>query len=531
MYSVYKSNKLIVGLTLLMGTIASTGYAKECATLQFAPSKVDGTNYVTRLKHNNGLLLESETSKSTEPLPARRAGHNNGLSRSNLEMINGDKKYFLAEGDHSLTIELWNKNDLRRIFQQNLYNNGGEIDEVAIPAKVSTFKLNIEKNMAYQANITVDGEFDIISINTLCALESNNLLTANNEEVKEVQNGQTLPVQLEKRLRLVMNRVIDSGKSSGVIRSTESAFFGAVKDISYKGKQGHIRLLSVLPHSLAYNLGLLRGDVIVGYGDMKTTTLEETLLALEYKKEMEFDVLRNGSLVKLRMAYKPVAIPQVVYGINETDLKMKIIGSSEFKTNLQFDVDQLMLEVANFYRGNNYEGRLTLARDNTYNSEFGLVGSLKKISNSGYAIKVGNVLPFTSAKAIGLESGDSIISVNSKIMETADISHINKELSGLVEGKEYSISVKRGNEYITLREKYVPSRFSKFALVIDLDSAEKHDINIATIENIKLQFAKARLVERTKNTMRRKSPGNADDYWKKDNGNDRRSGVVDQSNN
>jgi hypothetical protein len=531
MYSVYKSNKLIVGLTLLMGTITSTGYANECSTLQFTPSEVDGTTYVTRLKHNNGLLLEGETSKNREPLPARRAGHNNGLSRSNLEMINGNKKYFLAEGDHSLTIELWNKNDLRRIFQQNLYNNGGEMDEVAKPEKVSTFKMVIENNLAYQANITLDGKLDIISNNTLCALENNNLLTANNDEIKEAQSVQVLPAQLEKRLRLVMNRVMDSGKSLGVIQSTESAFFGAVKDNAYQGKQGHIRLLSVLPYSLAYNLGLLGGDIIVGYGDMKTTTLEETLLILEYKKEMEFDVLRNGSLVKLRMEYKPVAIPQVVYGKNESDLNMKIIGANEFKGNLKFDVDQLTLEVANFYKRNNYEGRLTLARNNTYNSEFGLVGSLKKISSSGYAINVGDVLPFTSAKAIGLKSGDSIISVNGKIMETANISHINKELRDLVEGKEYSISVKRGNEDITLREKYIPSRFTKFALVIDLDSAEKHDMNIAATENIKLQFDKARLVERTKNSMRRKSPGTADNYWQKDNGNDRRSSVTNQSNN
>jgi hypothetical protein len=521
MYSVYKESKLALGLSLLMGSITITAHASECSTLQFTASEVNGINYVTNLKHNNGLLLESEMLKFKDTLRSMKEDRNNALFRSKKETINGSTKYYLAEGDHSLTVEMWKKNDLKRGLKETLYSSADVLGIAAKPEKVSTYKMVTENNLAYQVSIALDGELDIKSTKKLCVLKTNHLLPAIVKTDKTVRSLKKLPIQLEKRLRVVMNKVINSGQPLGVINSVESEFFGAVKDNSYKGKEGHIRLLSVMPYSLAHNLGLLSGDVIISYGDMENSTLEETLLALEYKKHMEFEVLRSSTLVKLKMEYKPVVVPEVIYGVSESDLQKKIISPSEFNSETQFEINQLMLEVSNFYRKNNFKGTITLARDDTYNKEFGLVGTLIKNPNSGYVINVVDVLPFSSAKGIGLQRGDLIISVNNQIMETTNISNINKELRELIEGKEYFISIKRGNDYITLKEKYIPSEFSKFALHIDLDTEDKHYKNIIITENIRMEYVKELATQRQRDMFQTQRRDTGGDYLKRDNGENR----------
>jgi hypothetical protein len=486
MYSVFKVNKLAIGLALIMGVMASTASANECSTMQFEQSESNGINYATRIRLNNGLLLKSEIQKYDKSisLKAKMYGH---IGDEEKRIINGSKVYFLEEGEHNITVELWKMSYFKTRFTTSIYNDPKVRGINIEPEKSSTFKLNVDKNLAYKLNFTVEGGIEITSSRSLCVLKKNELLSAINNTSSSGQNSEILPEKLEQRLRVVMNKLFKSGHDLGVIKSQVSDFFGAAVDDSFKGKRGEIRLLSVLPFSLAHNMGLLSGDIIVGYGDMKFATLGEFLDSLEYNTEIEINVLRNNTLVNLNVAYEAVVSPQVIYGKNDIHMQQKFIGGVELDEGLHFEFSQIMIEISNYYLKNNYKGSLHIARLNSVYDQFGLIGTLNRKSQTEFTINVDEVLPYSAAESIGLQAGDIISAVNDRSMNSRDLNHINRELQNLKLGNLYSITLVRNGNDMMLKDNYQPSKLSAFSLQIDLDAVEKQKtiVAVALAGNVK----------------------------------------------
>jgi len=483
MYLAYKNNKSIASILVLLGAMVSSASASECSSLKFKQTEINGTDYVTRIKLNNGNLLASEVTKYDKALSMKTKRYGR-IGESEKRVVKGNKVYFLEEGQHYLTIELWKKTLFKRLFTTSVYSEFSFRGRRFIPTKVSTVQLKIESDLAYELDVDIDGEVLVTSTKSLCELKQNNLLSAVSNEGSEIESIKTLPDQLEKRLRVAMNKLFASGQPFGVIGSQVSQLFGAVRDNTYKGKEGEVRLLSVLPFSLAHNIGLLSGDVIVGYGNKAYPTLSNFLDSLEYKKKIEINVLRNDTVVELKMDYKPVVIPQVVYGTNENHLQNSLILGVELDDEIQFEFNQVVLEVTNFYLENNYSGNLTLIRHDSINKLFGLIGTLNKTTHSEYSITVDEVLPYSAAHTLGLKVGDSISSVNNKKMNSRDLKHINRELRELKVGELYTVVIQRGENTITLTDNYNPSENSAFNLVIDLDAKEKYQGIVATVGSI-----------------------------------------------
>lgn len=479
MYSAYKGSKFVLGLVILLGIIPHTILAKECSSLQLKQSEIEGETYLSRIRLSNGLMLESEIKKYTSGLSTRtlRTGLIGG---DELRTLNGSKLYYLEPGEHSVTIELWKKENLETYYTDFMR---GTVSPKS-PERLSTFRLRVEDNQAYEVAFNLDGQITLTAEKSLCELNDNYILGATKSQVNEIKSSDKLHPELEKRLRVVMNKLFDNAQPLGLINSEVSQYFGAVKDENYKDKDGGVRLLSVLPFSLAHKLGLLSGDVIVSYGDPTYSNLTELLTALDYKKEMKLEVLRNSTLVTLKMLYEPVVLPQVTYGRDKNDIQKTLIQGVEFDHELQFEYERLMLEITEYYRNKNYKGRLNIARDNTVNEQFGLIGTLDKISGSKYSIVVDEVLPHSAAKAIGLEVGDIIVAVNDKVMNTRYITHINDVLKNLAVGEEYTIAIERQGKSIALTEKFTPSAFLPFNLIIELDSVDIYYANLASIKNV-----------------------------------------------
>jgi C-terminal processing protease CtpA/Prc len=479
MYSVYKSHKFVLGLVLLLGITTHTVPAKECSSLQLKQTEIEGETYLSRIRLSNGLMLESEIKKYTSGLSTRtlRTGLIGG---DELRTLNGSKLYYLEPGEHSVTVELWKKDDLEKYYTDFMRGT----DSPKSPERLSTFRLRVEDNNAYQVVFSLDGQVTLSAEKSLCVLDNNYILGAITSKVDEIKRSEKLPPELEKRLRVLMNKLFDNVQPLGLINSEVSQYFGAVKDDNYKDKDGGVRLLSVLPFSLAHKLGLLSGDVIVSYGDPAYSNLTELLTALDYKKEMKLEVLRNSSLVALNMVYEPVVVPQVTYGRDKNDIQKTLIEGVEFDHELQFEYERLMLEITEYYRNKNYKGRVNIVRNNTLNEQFGLIGTLDKISGSKYSIVVDEVLPHSAAKAIGLEVGDIIVSVNDKVMNTRYITHINETLKNLAVGEEYTIAIERQGKSIALTEKFTASAFLSFNLIIELDSVDIYYANLASIKSV-----------------------------------------------
>jgi C-terminal processing protease CtpA/Prc len=478
----YKRSGFTLGVLYLVAAISMEVQANECSSLKFNQTEIDGKTYIAKIKLNNGMLLQSEMRKFKETLSSMSRGAYS-IGEQERRIVNGTKTYFLAEGTHDLTVEIWKKKQFKNLYTSTLYSKNYFKSTPHLPVKVSTFNLKVEKDLAYDLDFKINGEIGVKYSHSECELKSHILLSADNK-LSETVSNKALPQQLEQRLRVIMNKVFASGEPLGVIKSRVSDVFGAVTDNNYNEESGDIRLLSVLPFSLAYNIGLLSGDVIVGYGDEEYATLAEFLVAQKNKKNIEVNVLRNGSLIELKTDYQPVVVPQVLYGVNEKALEKNYIGEVNLNKELQFEFERLMLEVSNFYLENNYKGKLNLIRHNAKNSQFGLIGTLNTRSSSEYTIHVDEVFPFSAAKQLGLEVGDHIISVNNESMNSRNITHINRELKKLDAGEEYLVSIEREGKNIVLNGNFKSSEFLPFNLHVDLDATSKYQLIVAHIERI-----------------------------------------------
>jgi hypothetical protein len=122
------------------------------------------------------------------------------------------------------------------------------------------------------------------------------------------------------------------------------------------------------------------------------------------------------------------------------------------------------------------------------------MGSLKEISSSEFNIEVDDILPFSAAKAIGLQVVDLITSVNDKMVKTRDLTEINRELSKLKASDKYRVLIQRGEKSLTLNGHYKSSELSVFNLLIYLDSFEKHSPTVATMIDIKRKLTLVSLI-------------------------------------
>lgn len=482
MYIVYKRMQYILAI-ILLSSVTPYVAASNCSSLQFQKSEINGKQYIARIKLNNGLMLESHIRKLNNIL-SKKARQSNVNWEDERKIINGDKTYYLASGEHELTVEYWDEKDFRRLYTKTIFGSKLPKDSIFVPIKMSTFKLKTFDNLAYKVDFKLNGEVNITTKKIQCTLSGKQLLPAITVEPLTIPDD-ILPEHLERRLRVVMNKMLKNGPKSGLIMSKISNYFGAVQDNNYQGRKGDIRVLTVLPYSLAYNLGLLSGDVIVGYGDENYTTLAKFLASLKFKNKIEINILRNENLIKLEMEYHPVVIPQVLYGNNEKATQKDLITGVEFDAKLEFEFDQLLVEISDYYRKDNFKGKLNLVRDNTLSPLFGLTGTLEKASPSTYRIIVDHVHPTSAAEILGLKVGDKILSVNEKTMNTRDIKHINDILRNHQQGREYKVLLLRNGIETTLTGYYTASEFSAFSVIIDLDSIDKYKDIVTYVEGIK----------------------------------------------
>ncbi|WP_286270391.1 PDZ domain-containing protein [Thalassotalea hakodatensis] len=172
------------------------------------------------------------------------------------------------------------------------------------------------------------------------------------------------PQAIEDQLNKVFGKITNyykdkkSYKSGDFFALEPDEYFGLVLDEKEYDKKS-IKILSVLPFSLAYNLGLRSGDIILSLGDERgfkrnaKSTLDDYLYALDFSDTIRFEVERDGNKKILSDDYYPNLIPESAFSFNHLANETLLVDIKREKAfmpkQLKFEYQRLMLLLNAYY--------------------------------------------------------------------------------------------------------------------------------------------------------------------------------------
>lgn len=466
------SKKLLKLFSLCSAVIVFSVQAttKQCATVEFSPFKIKGTNYITEVvNHNNEYI--------------------NYLS-SFKQIINGMQQYTLSPGWHHFQLYQWQKRSFKAINRRNASSRTTfSMSTKIVPPTIKQIQLYVNANTHYKIKVKSNDStqtFTFAKSPQNCqVIDKTSLLAA--EVMPTSTTTIKLPTNLEYRLRRIMN---DIAAQNNVNQKDISAFspvkyisyFGAAVDKAYAHNGKALKVLAVSPYSFAANLGLVSDDNIIALGKHQikpndgTTIgqLNDYLNSLTLGDNIELLVNRNNRKVQLQKPYYPIVIPEVSYQITSSNIAPRqtpsLIADQALPKQLQANLEQLLLELADFYNANHLINKqVEIARSANYDHVYGLLGKVISQQNN-YGIKVTYVSSTSPAQAIGLKSGDIIIAVNNQPLLEKSALPFTTTIAQLKNNDSYSFTLKRNDKIRTLVGKYHPMRFSAFKFTINLNS-------------------------------------------------------------
>lgn len=474
---------------LLLGSLSVT--AQECAVIQFTPTQVNGEEYITVIGvHNNNYIEKYDTKKS---------------------LMTGQHKYYLEPGTHSLQIEQWPLNLFKRLKRLNktpqmkrksaIYSQFVQIDLLA------DRKYEVQMTSTSHSNPELR-QVDINAVEeTQCDKNETNILAAKNPTQSfTVLENELLPEVLEYRLRKLMTKLAVTSTlyskgeyETNLLPTKLNNIIGTMLDSEYSDDGKAIKVLSVLPYSLASKLKLFSGDKITRLGrhyinrnaGTPNQHLANYFSSLYFNDEISIEVQRGDEKITLKMLYIPTIIPETKYTIakNNRLVLPKIFESHLLSDDVMFEFDQLMVELTDYFLAQGIENKqVKIVRDKIKETGFGLSGE-RTYDLGQFALKVLDVKPESIAEHMGLKTLDVITSINNIELNEKNIESTIQSLQNIEDGSQISFTLQRKGKKLTIKNAYSASNLVAYNLVLDLNS-----INVVS----------NRVAELVKNNRRRK---------------------------
>ncbi|MEW6992247.1 hypothetical protein AADZ91_16380 [Colwelliaceae bacterium 6441] len=310
--------------------------AEKCSTIQFSPEQVNGKVNVVEVIGNNGTQI-------VKP-------------KAYKKVASGKQKYYLEPGLHTLTLNQWVKKEY--ISNIKYLRRGRVVANPPVPIQ-KTLLIDIKVNQQYELGFKqVNGQsiINILKSHTE-SCDNDELLAAQGHKEKSFESN--LPNQLEQKLRITMNKVAAYQKEStnNFFPHQVSAYFGTVLSKSYEQNGKALSVSTVIPYSLANELSLRSGDLIVALGKkpianaekLPSVVFNEYLAKIPYGKKVEIGVLREGNRIDLGGLYLPVILPGSHYEIGDVNNDQQAISQMNLPQKLKFEYDQLLLAISHSY--------------------------------------------------------------------------------------------------------------------------------------------------------------------------------------
>ncbi|KGJ92072.1 PDZ domain-containing protein [Colwellia psychrerythraea] len=479
--NVTKLSLLVLALTSLHVS------AEQCATISFNKAEKNNQAYVTVVVAHNGEGLERTKGKSA--------------------IIAGEHNYYFATGKHTIMVEQWPVRSYKKLRRTargfKKFNRSNLIPSKYKPADIflKTIQLNVKANQHYQleyfqtneqaAEIRVKSEYQAV-----CAADDASIFFAEKVFVaKKVNSNDTtindlsLPDSLEYRLRKLMTKIGTFHQNTEVSTTYTNVFYAKLNDIigtainnEYVDNGTALLVLSVLPNSFAQQLKLRSGDKITHLSGVKVKADERApdqqfshyMSSLYLGEKVKINVVRNNKKLKLTGEYKPVILPEVSYQLPTSDTKESkqpaLITHKTLPGIITFELDQLLLEVVDFYKSNNYKKpNIHLTRNEVFDRKLGFSG--KKVARIGrLGFELEQVDEESFAQSIGLIEGDIIVEVNDNSISHENFNTMVKSLTSLTSGQKLSLTIQRDKQNLTLSKQYQPEKLIAFDLTLDLYS-------------------------------------------------------------
>jgi C-terminal processing protease CtpA/Prc len=465
--------------------------AQQCATINFPLTERDGKEYVALIVGHNDEMVEKYDNKD--------------------EISTGQHNYYLAEGRHTLVIEQWPLSKYKKLRHNN------RIHKRYLPVQIHSqvVQVNVIDNQHYQFEFFADEDNSTwVNLKTEaskdCVASKKKVFRAKKENLDvSTSTIAVLPEPLEYRLRRMMTKVAvyqkntEKNKSltgmplSNIIPTQFNQIIGTVIDENYSLDGKALKVLSVLPYSLANKLKLLSGDLITHLNDTKIQASDQSpnqqfsryFSGLVVGEKIKITIVRDNKKQQLRGEYVPIISPEVTYQLSEDSLShhspQTLINNTQLSGQISLELDQLVLELNDYY---NEQGLtqpfIQISRDQSFDRNIGLSGN-KVFLNDEVGLAIENVDQDSFAEKFGLKQADVLVKINNIAITEANIAGLVKSLSQLRVGEKISLTINRVGEYLTLTDIYQPLELLAFTLNINLYSG---DNGLAMVEKLQKAY-------------------------------------------
>ncbi|WP_206483173.1 PDZ domain-containing protein [Thalassotalea sp. G2M2-11] len=417
------------------------------------------------------------------------------VSRNYREVMSGRHEYKIMPGEHSITLlqypksyyQLSNSDFAPRASAKGL-----------VDVKIKVFHLKIDSGYKLTIGLTENSEFAPINLvnqqSTNCELQSDDIIFGKKDSL--YVDNEPLPDELEQGLTRVMTRIRDYHQQerdfeANIVPTKIDEYFGSVIDDDYSDKN-QIKILTVLPFSLAAELGLKSGDSIIGMGNRNITKNDgeprdlfaSYIKGVDYKAPLIFDVIRDHEKLKITGKKQFKIIPGSHYSFdNTTNQPLQITNRKRLDPKLAFAYDREMLALQEYYRTKDIKADyIRLHRDKRLSNSFGLKGKAIK----GAGILVTFLTESSPMKKLGLKKDDLIITLGDGSKATDNIETLIAQTRAWQPNESVSMVVKRDGKSVELQGVYEPQYLPGYTLSLEVN-AEKY-INEARQELRKKNF-------------------------------------------
>jgi len=377
MNQVFKNRYKLSLLMLSASLMAPLAEANQCSTVNFLPLEIKGESYIAKIIGNNDQSVANV--------------------RSAKAIASGKHTYYLAEGEHKIILEQWVSKTYRKASRKG---RSKKVKRSYNAVQTKMFQIDVKANQHYELALSSNKQDATVNITNIenreCSNDSSATLTARSHQ-KNLQSNEIFPKLLESKLLNVMANIYrqDNNKSNAKIHSRLAPvkmypYFGAILDKDNALNRSELKVISVLPHSFANKIKLVKGDEIIELGKKPIDTSEKTptlimnkyLSSLRIGDDISVKVIRGSNTITLKGKYNPVVLPEVNYkilskaksGTESTLLAgQEIINVASLSGALNFEFEQLILEITDYYHQHSLKsGKITLNRNIKTNSKAGV---------------------------------------------------------------------------------------------------------------------------------------------------------------
>lgn len=438
---------------------SSVSFASQCASLHF--------------KHNDRLVvLDSVNYKQVEE------------QYSYKDLLNKKNTYYLAEGPQLLSLFAVKKQKRIMRLDPSTTLNVKADDDIVYLAQQYYFETDFAYTFIY------DDQSQTISLLEKTPHECNlpDGMTLEGASSSTTLTMSRLPENLEKKLQAFRKKSFRhyqiAGKSlpiGNIDPLKINKYFGTVTENSYTA-DGHIKLLSVLPSSPAFKLGLRTGDEIISFDNTGISISFDNKKPIDalnlYLKivrgndyQIKITVQRQNRKFMIEGEDELVFVPSSIYSFGSSELlnNISLNRLNQLSNALQFDYEQLTMSLVKFYSQRDISTEyIQLFRPEENIESLGLEGVL----DLGTGVKVDLLIEDSPLKSIGVREGDILTNINGRTL-TKSLTPLIEEVMALNNNDQLKVQVIRNSQQYELNGTYKKPVLPQFNLLLNLRSKER----------------------------------------------------------